>query len=109
MARTHLGEFEQMVLLAILQLEQDAFGTSIAEELETRAGREVSRGALYSSLDRLEKKGYLRWETGAATSERGGQPRRRFEVTPEGAEVLRQAHAAWKAMTRGLNDFLRKA
>ena len=106
MSRTNLGEFEQMVLLAVLQLGRAAFGAPIAEELEARAGREVSRGALYSSLDRLEKKGFLRWDVGPATSERGGQPRRRFEVTPEGVDALQKAHAAWQAMTAGLEDVL---
>ena len=106
--KSFLGEFEQMVLLAILQLEDAAFGTPIAEELEVRAGREVSRGALYSSLDRLEKKGYLRWDIGPTTSERGGQPKRRFEVTPTGLEALRHAHEAWLAMTAGLDDLLRR-
>ena len=109
MTRNNLGEFERMVLLAVLQLGDAAFGTPIAEELEVRAGREVSRGALYSSLDRLEKKGLLRWEVGAATSERGGQPKRRFEVTPTGVEALRHADEAWRAMTDGLEDVLRRA
>ena len=59
--KNSLGEFEQILLLAILRLKDGAFGTPIASELEVRAGRAVSRGALYSSLDRLEKRGYLRW------------------------------------------------
>jgi PadR family transcriptional regulator PadR len=65
-----------------------------------------SRGALYSSLDRLEQKGFLRWEVEASTSERGGQPKRRFSVTPPGVAALRQAHEAWVAMTAGLDDVL---
>ena len=56
-----LGEFEQMVLLAVLQLDDQAYGPNISEELEARAGRQVSRGALYSSLDRLQQKKFLRW------------------------------------------------
>lgn len=109
MTRNNLGEFEQMVLLAVLRLKGGAFGNAIAAELEARAGREVSRGALYSSFDRLEKKGFLRWEVDAATSERGGQPRRRFDVTPAGVAALRSAHEAWRAMTAGLEDVLRQA
>ncbi len=105
--KSSLGEFEQILLLAILRLKEGAFGTQIADELETRVGRAVSRGALYSSLDRLEKKGYLRWEVGGATSERGGQPKRRFEITSAGVNALRQAHEAWLAMTDGLEDVLR--
>ena len=69
-----LGEFEQMVLLAVLQLDDQAYGPNISEELEARAGRQVSRGALYSSLDRLQQKKFLRWRIEGATSERGGHP-----------------------------------
>jgi DNA-binding PadR family transcriptional regulator len=106
MTRRSLGEFEQMVLLAILQLDDSAYGAQIADELETRAGRSVSRGALYSSLDRLEKKGYLRWDLAPETSERNGQPRRRFEVTRSGMSALRHARHAWLAMSAGLEDLL---
>jgi PadR family transcriptional regulator len=110
MGRTNnfLGEFEQMVLLAILQLTDAAFGTAISQQLEERAGRRVSRGALYSSLDRLEQKGYLRWEIAPATSERGGQPKRCFEVTHQGLEALRASHAAWVSLTDGLDDVLNR-
>jgi PadR family transcriptional regulator PadR len=106
MSRSKLGEFEQMVLLAVLRLADGAYATSIAGELEERVQREVSRGALYSSLDRLEGKGFLRWEVAPATSERGGHPRRRFEVTPAGVKALQDAHAAWQSMTDGLEDVL---
>lgn len=105
--RSSLGEFEQLVLLAILQLKADATGTTIAQTLERRAGRGVSRSALYTSLDRLEKKGFLRWEISAATSERGGQPKRRFSVTEAGVEAVREAHNAWTSLTVGLEDLLR--
>lgn len=89
-----IGEFEQMVLLAILQLGEEAHGPDISRQLEERAGRSVSRGALYSVLDRLATKGYLRWEIGAATSERGGHPKRRFEVTGAGLAALRASRRA---------------
>lgn len=101
-----IGEFEQMVLLAILQLEEDAFGPSISEELERLAGRRVSRGALYSVLDRLEQKGYLRWEIGGSSSERGGHPKRRFEVSKEGIAVLRVSREALNNLWSGLDDVL---
>ena len=65
----YLGEFEQLLLLAVLRLDADAYGLDIARELEARAGRSVSRGALYTSLDRLEDKGLLRWRVVA-----GGVP-----------------------------------
>lgn len=99
-----LGEFEQMVLLAILQLDDSAYGTAISRELESRAGRRVSRGALYSSLDRLEQKDLLRWTIEAATSERGGQPKRRFQVTELGLEALRTSREALMNLWSGLEE-----
>lgn len=107
MSRKSLGEFEQMVLLAILQLDRGAYGARISEELEARAGRRVSRGALYATLDRLEQKTFVRWEVEPATSERGGQPKRRFQLTPEGLEAVRDSHEAWLKLTAGLEDVLR--
>ena len=104
MGRPFLGEFEQMVLVAILHLGNEVYGPGIAAELEERAGRQVSRGALYATLDRLQKKGLLRWEIEAATSERSGNRRRRFELTPEGlkrdADVDRSNVAATAASRR---------
>ena len=105
--QTFLGESEQMLLLAVLQLDDAAYGARIGEELENRAGRRVSRGALYSTLDRLEKKGYVRWEIAPATSERGGQPKRCFEVTLGGLGALRQSHEALRNLTDGLEKVLR--
>lgn len=101
-----LGEFEQMVLLAILRLGDEAYAIGISEALERHAGRRVSRGALYSSLDRLEGKGFLLWDVAPTGPERSGQPRRRFRVTPAGVEAVRRAHAAWRAMTSGLDAVL---
>ena len=101
-----LGEFEQMVLLAVLQLRTDAYGPNISEHLEERASRQVSRGSLYSTLDRLEQKGLLRWQIEPATSERGGQPKRRFEVTPAGVEALKVSRQALIELWRGLDDEL---
>ncbi len=106
MGRNPLGDFEQLVLLAILRLKGEAYGTQIARELEIQANRRVSRGALYSSLDRLERKGFLRWQVAPATSERGGQPKRCFEVTVAGLEALREPHRAWLNLTAGLEDIL---
>jgi DNA-binding PadR family transcriptional regulator len=85
----HLGEFEHMLLLAILQLPGRAYGPAISEELERKAGRGVSRGALYSSLGRLEEKGFLRWTLEEPGPERGGHAKRRFELTESGLEALR--------------------
>jgi len=100
------GEFEQLVLLAILQLNSEAYGPNISAELEDKAGRRVSRGALYSSLDRLQQKGLIRWEIEAATSARGGHPKRLFEVTKTGLEALRTARSAFTRLSAGLEDVL---
>ncbi len=105
--RAFLGEFEQMVLLAVLQLSHEAFGPGISRELEKRAGRQVSRGALYATLDRLVRKGLLRWEIEAATSETRGNRRRRFTVTPEGVDELVAARQAFSNLSEGLEGVLR--
>lgn len=104
MTKPYLGEFEQLVLLAVLQRRGDAHAPAISRELEESAGRSVSRGALYATLDRLENKGLLRWEIGAATSERGGHRKRRFEVTEEGLEVLRDSRATLEGLWEGLDE-----
>ena len=109
MARSFLGEFEQMVLLAILRLGDGARAPAIAGELETRAGRTASRGALYTTLDRLERKGLVRWEIEAATSERGGNRSRRFEVTPAGIDALIDSREALQSLWRGLGGVLRRS
>ena len=106
--RSHLGEFEQMVLLAVLRLRGEGFGSRIASELETRAGRRVSRGALYATLDRLSNKGLLEWEIEAATSASRGNRRRRFSVTAEGVDQLVASREALVRLWEGLDDVLRK-
>ena len=100
--KASLGEFEQLLLLAVLRLRDEAFGSRIGTELEEKAGRRVSRGALYATLDRLEQKAYLRWETETSTPARGGIPRRRFIVTPTGIEALRASLEAILRLSRGL-------
>jgi DNA-binding PadR family transcriptional regulator len=84
-----LGEFEHMLLLAILQLRENAYGPGISGELERTAGRSVSRGALYSALGRLEEKGFLRWTLEEPGPDRGGHAKRRFELTEPGLAALR--------------------
>jgi DNA-binding PadR family transcriptional regulator len=99
-----LGEFEQMVLLAILQLEDAAFAVSILEELDARAGRAVSRGTLYKTLERMEAKGLLQWSPEDGPPERGGHPRRRFSVTPRGVKALAEAREAFLKLWEGLES-----
>ena len=102
-----IGEFEQLVLLAVLRRGADADGVGIARELEARAGRRVSRGALYTTLDRLEIKGLLRWKLGAGSPERRNLPRRAYSVTPRGLAAVRQSRLVLQRMWTGLDDLLR--
>jgi DNA-binding PadR family transcriptional regulator len=101
-----LGEFEQMLLLAILQAGDDSFALSIRQELEGRTGRRVSRGAFYTTLDRLEAKGYLAWKERPVDEGRGGRPQRHFAVTAEGVLELRRAHQAFTRLWDGLEEHL---
>ncbi len=89
MTSNFIGELEQMVLLAILQLGEEAFALSVIRELDRRAGRRLSRGALYKTLERLEDKDLVEWEVEDATPDRGGHPRRLFRVTSGGVAALR--------------------
>lgn len=101
-----MGEFEQLVLLAILQCRSEAFGLEIRRELEDRAGRTVSRGAFYTTLDRLETKGLLRWSEEPPPGGRTAKPLRRYEVSREGMEALRAALDAVEALRSGLDGVL---
>ena len=106
--KSFLGEFEQMVLLAILQKGEEAYGVEVRREIEEASGRRVSRGAFYTTLDRLEGKGYLSWETRPVDGWRGGIPQRHFEVTDAGLEKLRQSHSALTRLWRGLDKELKQ-
>ena len=108
MPPAYLGEFEQLLLLAVLRLGAGAYGLEIARELESRAGRAVSRGALYTSLDRLEDKGLLRWKVAAGTVERGHLPRRLYGVTPAGVAALRASRDTLRRMWQGLDHILKE-
>ena len=93
-----LGKFEEIVLLAILRLHQNAYGVNIRREIETETGRTTSVGAVYTTLERLEKKGYLSSRQGEATAERGGRAKRYFEIEGAGAEALNQTMIARKRL-----------
>lgn len=101
-----LGEFEQMVLLAILQRRDEAFALEVRRELEESADRPVSRGAFYTTLDRLEGKGYVRWTEETPADGRAPGPLRRFDVTETGLEALRVSRAALDRLWRGLDGLL---
>jgi DNA-binding PadR family transcriptional regulator len=98
-----LGEFEQIVMLAILRLGQNAYGASIRAEIETCTGRDPTPGALYTTLDRLEKKTMLGSRLADPTAERGGRAKRFFKVTKTGTEALTEAQRSYQRLLKGLN------
>jgi len=97
----YLGEFEELVLLTIASLFNDAYGVTIKEEIEKRSDRSISIGALHSTITRLEEKGYLKSWMGEPTQERGGRRKRYYEVTQQGKIALHEMKALrddlWKA------------
>lgn len=99
--RSWLGEFEQIVLLAVLHLEDEGYGMTVRRLIEERTGRAASAGAVYATLDRLEEKGYLRSWEGDPTPERGGRARRHFALTPEGAGALERTRTMMERMWEG--------
>src|ERR1051325_10913704 len=99
----NLGEFEQLVLLAILRLGDDAYGVTIRAELAERGGRTVAPGALYTALERLESKRAITSRMGDPTPQRGGRAQRYVKVTPLGMEALTRALQAYERLMDGLN------
>lgn len=98
-----LGEFEQVVLLAILRLGKDAYGTAIRAEITRCTGREPAPGALYTTLDRMEEKRIVRSWFGDATPQRGGRAKRNFAVNKAGLASLVSAQRAYKNLLDGLD------
>lgn len=103
----HPGELEQLVLFAVLRFDAGAYGVSIREQIEERTGRPVSTGGIYTILQRLEERGLVTSEVGEGSPERGGRPRKRYALTPEGARSLETAYAALSSMAEGLLGRLR--
>ena len=101
-----LGEFEQMVLLAILHLQDGAYGRAIREELQAKANRTVTHGASYVTLDRMVAKGLLESELKEPGEGRGGRAKRYFRVTPAGVQALRESRAALQNLWNGLEGIL---
>src|SRR5882724_10675475 len=99
-----LGDFEQLVLLGVarLELQDSAYGACIRQEIHARSGRDVSINAVYTTLDRLENKGFLRSWVGDPTPQRGGRRRKFYALRPTGVAALRQAYRAFTAMADGL-------
>lgn len=101
--RDYLGEFEHIIILALLRLQDRAYGVTVRQEIECRAQREVSIGAVYATLDRLERKGYVKSRRGAPTPERGGRSKRFFRVTAKGMAAAHRTHRAFESMREGLD------
>jgi PadR family transcriptional regulator len=102
-----LGEFEQLVLIAIVRLDEDAYGATIRREIEERTERRLSISAVYTTLDRLERKGLVRSWIGEPTPQRGGRRRKHFALQAAGARALRSAYNSFGAMTAGLERRLK--
>jgi PadR family transcriptional regulator len=102
----YLGELEQLLLLAILQCGDDAYTVPIRQVLAEKSRRHIARGALYTSLDRLESKGLLTSRLGEPIAERGGRSRRYYSVTPAGVDAVRAARAAVANLSEGLQSIL---
>src|SRR5688500_20218542 len=90
-----LGEFEQLVLMAVVRLEADAYGATIRREIEDRTGRRLAISAVYTTLERLEHKGLVRSWIGEPTAERGGRRRKHFALQPAGARAVKSAYRAY--------------
>jgi DNA-binding PadR family transcriptional regulator len=100
--RDYLGEFEHIVVLALLRLADQAYGVTVRQEIEVRISREVSIGAVYATLARLETKGYVNSYLGDPTPERGGRSKRFFRVTAKVLATVNRTHRALEQMTDGL-------
>lgn len=98
----YLGEFEQLILLAVLRLGNDAYGVPIRREIEQRTGRTAAVGAVYTTLDRLQQKGYVTSHVADPTAERGGRAKRFFQLTADGAGALQRSQLAVRQMMHGL-------
>ncbi|MEO9871151.1 PadR family transcriptional regulator [Ekhidna sp.] len=109
MGKHSIGEFEEVVMLTVAVLYENAYGISIKDEIENRLKRKVSVGAMRTALNRLEKKGFLKSQFGETTAVRGGKRKRYYLVTPEGKSALDQVKDArdqlWEAIPSVAFDF----
>src|SRR5262249_12834115 len=104
MSRESLGNFELMVLLAILRVGEDAYGVAIARELEETTGRDVLLGSVYAALERLEAKGLVTSRLGESTPERGGRAKKYFKLTATGLQEVRETQRSLIKLWRGLPE-----
>lgn len=101
-AREYPGEFEQVVLLTVARLKEDAYGMAIRQEIAERTGREVGIGSVYSALDRLEAKGFVSSSLGDPTPERGGRAKRFYRLERAGVRALHRAREMFASLWEGL-------
>jgi PadR family transcriptional regulator len=104
-----LGGFEQLILLALLRLGDGTNGVAIRREIEARTGKEASTGALYTTLERLEKRGLISCEMGESTPERGGRRKKLYSMQAAGSLALRESYAAFASMVHGVEAQLAPA
>jgi DNA-binding PadR family transcriptional regulator len=111
MGRSHLGEFEQLLLYALLRVGATGFaaGLDVARTIEARTGRTISPGAIYTGLNRLEARRLVTSRFGEPSPQRGGKRRRLYQITAQGARVLAASHVALNEMARGLAPKLRSS
>ena len=98
----HLGEFEQLLLFALLRLGDDAYGVTVRQEIARRTGRDIAAGAIYTALERLEARGYVHSWMGEPTPQRGGKRKKYYELLPEGAKALSRSYDNLQRMARGV-------
>ncbi len=104
-----LGDFEQLILLALVRLGDDAYGVTVRDEIEQRTGRAVSPGALYTALDRMETRGFVSSRLGEPTPQRGGKRKRLYTLQPAGERALAQIYDSLRLMASGMSAKLRAA
>ena len=104
-----LGEFEQLVMLAVLRLDEDAYGAAIATELKERAERDASPGAIFTTLERLEARGLVTSRYGEPTAERGGRRKRFYRLSIDGRRTLARSLRSVRRMAQGLDPRLERS
>lgn len=103
-----LGEFEQLLLFAVLRLGSHAYGVRIRQEIASQTGKDVAAGAVYTGLDRLQARGFVTSEEAEAPPSRGGRRRKYYRLEPEGAQALEASYSNVRAMAEGTLDALRR-
>jgi PadR family transcriptional regulator PadR len=104
-----IGDFEQLILLALVRLGDDAYGVSIRTEIERRTSRAVSAGALYTALDRMETRGFVMSRLGEPTPQRGGKRKRMYTLQPAGERAVARVYESLRLMASGMSARLRTA